>query len=88
MKEDLEKQIKAIVFDDEFEILGKIKFNNEETVGVQTRRFIVQSLVALVEREKEEAVKQVRYGNIGRCPRHDEALRCRKCLKELNEASA
>lgn len=46
---------------------------------------LVKRLLALFEKEKEETVKQVRYGHLGRCPVHDNALRCLKCVETLRE---
>ena len=35
----MEQQVRAIIFDDEYEILEKVKFNNHETVSQQVERF-------------------------------------------------
>ena len=47
----MEQQVRAIIFDDEYEILEKVKFNNHETVSQQVERFKVESLIALFQSE-------------------------------------
>lgn len=62
--------------------LNKAKYNLTTFEVEQIVKFIQTHFI---EKEKAyaEAVKQVRYGNLGRCPRHDEALKCLECVKEL-----
>lgn len=56
---ELEKQIRAIIFDDEFAILGKVKWQNDKTVGPQVEQFKVDSLIALIKGRDNEIVKEL-----------------------------
>lgn len=47
----IEEQIRAIIFDDEFAILGKVPWKQDEPVGKQVEQFKVDSLIALIEKE-------------------------------------
>lgn len=58
-KKDLEKQIRAIIFDDEFAILGKVKFKNDVAVGPQVEQFKVDSLIAFIKKRDNEIVKEL-----------------------------
>lgn len=57
-REDLEKKIRAIIFDDEFEILGKVKWQNDKAVGPQVEQFKVDSLIALFQKETQNELEK------------------------------
>ena len=57
----MDKKIRAIIFDDEFAILGKVKWENDKPVGKQVENFKVQSLIALIDKEiigEDESFKE------------------------------
>lgn len=78
-KEEIRKNIKEVV-DDTTSLSDEsweIKYGEGVTYDM--------ILLDLIEKEKEETVKQVRYGYLGRCPVHDNALRCLKCVDTLKK---